>query len=105
MIAMNDDLVGFVRSKLEADEHDVVRITSLAPPGTDVILDSTIPMIDMVNAVIDLYAQVAHLDTPVREAGRDFEAGRAAGLGAAVRLLAQTYHDSPEYREGWRPQA
>ncbi|MBD0695093.1 DUF6221 family protein [Streptomyces sp. CBMA123] len=102
---MNDGLIPFVRAKLDADEHDVVRITALAPPDTDVHLDSTIPMIDMVRAVTDLYAPVAHLDTPaVGATGNDFDAGWAAGLGAAVRLLAQIYHDAPGYREEWRPQ-
>ncbi|CAM5323135.1 hypothetical protein SSPIM334S_08161 [Streptomyces spiroverticillatus] len=105
MIAMNDDLVEFVRSRLDADEHNVVMIRSLAPPGTDVTLDSTIPMIDAIRAATDLYATVAHLEPPARGASRDFEAGWAAGLGAAVRLLAQAYHDSPDYREEWRPQA
>ncbi|WP_369693481.1 DUF6221 family protein [Streptomyces fragilis] len=28
---------------------------------------------------------------------------RGGPRGVAVRLLAQTYHDSPEYREEWRP--
>ncbi|MFD8595089.1 DUF6221 family protein [Kitasatospora sp. NPDC059646] len=100
---MNDGLIQFVRAKLDADEHNVVMITSLAPPDTDVTLDSTIPMIDMVRAVTDLYAPVAHLDPSDTAPGKDFEAGWAAGLGAAVRLLAQTYHDTPGYREEWRP--
>ncbi|SOB88792.1 DUF6221 family protein [Streptomyces sp. 1331.2] len=101
---MNDGLIQFVRAKLDADEHNVVMITSLAPPDTDVHLDSTIPMIDMVRAVTDLYAPVAHLDSPDTAAtSKDFDAGRAAGLGAAVRLLAQIYHDTPGYREEWRP--
>lgn len=105
MIAMNDGLIQFVRAKLDADEHNVVMITSLAPPDADVTLDSTIPMIDMVRAVTDLYAPVAHLDMPAGSTNsKDFDAGRAAGLGMAVRLLAQTYHDAPDYREEWRPQ-
>ncbi|MCL7380372.1 DUF6221 family protein [Streptomyces sp. 35G-GA-8] len=103
---MTDDLIQFVRRRLDADEHNVVMITSLAPPDTDVTLDSTIPMIDMVRAVTDLYASVAHRDTPAGNSNsKDFEAGWAAGLGMAVRLLAQSYHDAPDYREEWRPRA
>ncbi|MGW1962643.1 DUF6221 family protein [Streptomyces sp. NPDC001935] len=103
---MNDDLIRFVRSKLDEDEHNTVTLTSLAPAGTDVTLDSTIPMLDMVRAVTDLYASVAHVDRPAGAADTEaFEAGRAAGLEAAVRLLAQTYHDAPEYRDEWRPEA
>ena len=106
MIVMHQDLVRFVRKMLDEDEHNVVELTSSAPPGTEVTLDSTIPMIDMVRAVTDLYASVAHLDTPARTSdSKDFEAGWSAGLGAAVRLLAETYHDAPGYREDWRPQA
>ncbi|MFC8455213.1 DUF6221 family protein [Kitasatospora sp. NPDC057223] len=101
---MNDGLIQFVRRRLDEDEHNVVMITSLAPPDTDVTLDSTIPMIDMVRAVTDLYASVAYLDVPEGSSSRGFEAGWAAGLGEAVRLLAQSYHDAPDYREGWRPQ-
>nr|WP_159105705.1 hypothetical protein [Streptomyces fragilis] len=78
---MEEDLVRFVRSKLDADEHNLVMIASLAPPGTDVTLDSTIPMIDMVRAVAELYATVAHLEPHARGASRDFEAGWAAGGG------------------------
>ncbi|MFF4341693.1 DUF6221 family protein [Kitasatospora sp. NPDC001540] len=101
---MNDDPVPFLRARLDEDVHNVVMITSLAPPGTDVILGSTIPMIDTVHAVADLYASVAHLDpSGAVPAGADFEAGRAAGLGEAVRLLAQIYDDAPGYREEWRP--
>lgn len=105
MITMNEGLIRFVRAELDADEHNVVMITSLAPPDTDVTLDSTIPMIDMVREVTDLYASVAHLDVPdTVPTSNDYDAGRAAGLGAAVRLLAQTYQDSPGYRQEWRPQ-
>ena len=94
-----------MRARLDEDEHNVVMITSLAPPDTDITLDSTIPMIDMVRAITDLYVMAASLDA-VGEAvkSQDYQAGWAAGLEAAVRLLAQTYHDAPGYREQWRPQ-
>ncbi|MER5640407.1 DUF6221 family protein [Kitasatospora sp. NPDC002227] len=97
---MNDDLIRFLRAELDEDLHRVVMISSCAPPGTDVHLESTVPMIDMARAVTDLYASVASAEPTTG----DFRAGWAAALEAAVRLLAQTYDDTPGYREQWRPQ-
>jgi hypothetical protein len=89
---------------LDQDEHNVVAVQALSGPVQDVLLDSTVPMLDMVRAVVDLYAEVEHLDVP--QAGSDgggFDVGRAAGLGLAVRQLALIYHDDPKFRQEWQP--
>jgi hypothetical protein len=106
MIAMHEDIIRFMRAKLDADEHNVVMLTSLAPPGVDVTLDSTIPMIDMVREVTDLFALTAGLHSPadVDSASRDYQAGWTDGLEAAVRLLAAIYHEASDYKPEWRPQ-
>jgi hypothetical protein len=60
--------------------------------------------LDMIRVVVDLYAQVEHLDTPQGlGAGDVFAAGKAAGLGLAVRRLALIYHDDPAFLAEWYP--
>lgn len=99
---MNREVIAFLHRNLEEDEHDVVALQALAPPGVKVTLNSTIPMIDMVRAVVDLYADVQHLDTPDAARGGDpYAAGRAAGLGAAVRYLALIYRADLYFGERW----
>lgn len=101
---MDADLISFLRKALDADVHDVVRLTSLAPPDVDVHLDSTVPMLDGVDGVVDLYAEAAHAVSASGPDGADaFALGRAAGLGDAMRLLAEIYHEAPGYRDEWRP--
>jgi hypothetical protein len=53
---------------LDQDEHNVVAVQALSGPVQDVLLDSTVPMLDMVRAVVDLYAEVEHLDVCRRPA-------------------------------------
>ena len=87
---MSPELIRFLRSKLDQDEYQVVELQYYAAPGQDVVLDSSVPMLAAVRTVIDLYAEVAHLDVP---GAGTFAAGRAAGLGEAVRRLAVAYHN------------
>ncbi|MGW3627089.1 DUF6221 family protein [Streptomyces sp. NPDC000880] len=94
---MSGDLVSFLRARLNADEHEVVYITSRHPKDPDVVLGSTVPMLDMVNVVINRYAEAAGDD------GTGLSRGRKEGLGLAVRLIAQAYHEHPDYRSEWRP--
>ncbi|MFD0599279.1 hypothetical protein ACFQZ4_49000 [Catellatospora coxensis] len=97
-------MIAFLRRKLEQDEHDVVALQALAPPGVRVTLTSTMPMIDMVRSVVDRYAEVEHLDTPDAANGGDaFEVGRAVGLGTAVRSLALIYRADLYFGDRWNP--
>ena len=97
--AMVAELVRFLRARLDADEHDVVAVQALAPAGVDVLLESTVPMLDGVRSVVGLYAEAA--------SGADlddaFMAGRAAGLREAVERLALIYHGEPGFQAKWRP--
>ncbi|MBM2614232.1 hypothetical protein JIG36_01510 [Actinoplanes sp. LDG1-06] len=82
---MSWELVRFLRLRLDEDEH-------VAAEGAELCLDSTGPLLDAVRAVVDLYADVEALDTPGGCGADAFAAGRAAGLGLAVRTLAAAYH-------------
>jgi hypothetical protein len=98
----NKELIRFLRARLDADEHNVVHVQAVNPPGQPVLLESTVDTLDMIRMVVDLYAEVEHLDTAEgREIGDAFAAGRAAGLGLAVRRLAMIYHENPAFRAEW----
>ncbi|MEV4413798.1 DUF6221 family protein [Catellatospora sp. NPDC049609] len=100
----NGELIRFLRAKLDADEHHVVYVQAVNPPGQPVLLESTVDALDMIRTVVDLYAEVEHLDTPEGAGSGDaYAAGRAAGLGQAVRRLAAIYHEDPAFRAEWRP--
>lgn len=101
MATMDTELISFLRAKLDADEHNVVAVAALAPPDVDVLLESTVPMLDGVRAVVDLYAEV--VDGEALDGAGLFELGRVAGLEEAVRRLAMIYHDDPHFRTEWRP--
>lgn len=95
-------MIAFVHRKLDDDEHHVVALQALAPSGVEVTTASTIPMIDMIRVVLDLYAEVAHLDTTEGAKESDpYAAGRAAGLGLAVRNLALIYRADLIFGDGW----
>jgi hypothetical protein len=101
MATMDTELISFLRAKLDADEHNVVAVQALAPPGADVLLESTVPMLDGVRAVVDLYAGVVNGGA---SGGADlFALGQVAGLEEAVRHLALIYHDDPGFRTEWHP--
>jgi hypothetical protein len=101
MATMDTELISFLRAKLDADEHNVVAISALAPPHVDVLLESTVPMLDGVRAVVDLYAGV--LNDEASDGAGLFALGRVAGLEEAIRHLALIYHDDPDFRARWRP--
>ena len=101
MATMDTELISFLRAMLDADEHNVVAIQALAPPDVDVLLESTVPMLDGVRAVVDRYAEVLNDEAP--DGAGLFALGRVAGLEEAVRQLALIYHDDPGFRTGWRP--
>ena len=103
MVVMDAELIIFLRAKLDADEHNVVAVQALAPSGVNVLLESTVPMLDGVRAVVDLYAGSGD-EGPSGVAGADaFAVGRATGLEEAVRHLASIYHDEWGFRARWLP--
>ena len=102
MATMDEELIAFLKARLDTDEHNVVALQSVAPPDVDVLLESTVPMLDGVRAVVDLYAVAAHSQAPNGAEGSDaFSIGQAAGLEAAVRKFAAIYHDDPAFRAQW----
>ena len=103
MSVMDTELISFLRAKLDADEHNVVAVRALAPSGVDVLLESTVPMLDGVRAVVDLYARSGDAGPGGVAGGDAFVVGRATGLEEAVRHLASIYHDEPGFRARWLP--
>lgn len=101
MSVMDIELIGFLTARLDADEHNVVAVQSLAPSGVDVLLDSTVPMLDGVRAVAGLYAGAAGEGTGGVGGNDAFALGRAAGLEDAVRRLASIYHGEPGFQARW----
>ena len=101
MAAMDIEVIGFLRAMLDADEHNVVAIQSLAPPGVEVLLESTVPMLDGVRAVAEMYAATESHEVVGVGSESAYALGRAAGLGEAVKVLASIYHDDPGFRARW----
>ncbi|WP_169796205.1 DUF6221 family protein [Streptomyces hirsutus] len=84
-----DDLLKFLHARYEADNHAYADVAYRF--GADALLDSHLPMLDLV-------------DMPARDyEAMDPSEARFAGLGHALRVLAQSYAEHPDYREGWRP--
>jgi translation initiation factor IF-2 len=100
---MNRELIAFLKARLEEDEHNTVYALQVLGTSAQTV-ENVIPLLDMVRAVVDLYAEVEHLDMPEgANEGNAFASGQAAGLGIAVKHLAMTYHDHPAFRQEWRP--
>ncbi|MFB7470422.1 DUF6221 family protein [Kitasatospora sp. NPDC056184] len=84
-----DDLPGFLRTRIEQDQHAYAYIAQVF--GGEALLDSHLPMLDL----IDMLAR--------RQMAMDPADRRSAGLSYALRVLAQAYDEHPGYREEWRP--
>lgn len=84
-----DDLVGFIRARYEEDCHTFAYVADVF--GGKALLDSHLPMLDLVCHLADEYAAMGAADP------------RSAGLAHALRVLAQSYAEHPDYREEWRP--
>ena len=104
MAAMDNELIAFLQARLDADEHNVVAVRHLAPSGVGVLLESTVPMLDGVRAVVDLYAELGSRALDMEGADEPFALGRLAGLEEAVSQLASIYHDDPGFRAKWLPE-
>ncbi|MFM9608067.1 DUF6221 family protein [Streptomyces niveiscabiei] len=82
-------LLRFLHARCEEDNHAYAYVAQCF--GGDALLDSQLPMLDMVDALAREYEGMSTGD--VRRPGVEF----------ALRMLAQAYHEHPEYREAWRP--
>ncbi|MFJ7280530.1 DUF6221 family protein [Kitasatospora sp. NPDC098663] len=84
-----DNLLRFLHARNMADNHAYAEIAYRF--GGDALLDSHLPMLDLVDML-----------------ARDHEAmdssdPRFTGLTYALRVLAQSYVEHPDYRAEWRP--
>jgi hypothetical protein len=83
-----EDLLRFLRARYEADNHAYAEVAHRF--GGEALLDSHLPMLDLV----DMLAREYEAMDPSDE--------RFAGLAYAVRVLAQSYYEHPDYRQEWR---
>ncbi|MHC5906277.1 DUF6221 family protein [Streptomyces sp. S6] len=87
---MDDALLKFLHARNEEDNHTYADVAHRF--GGDALLDSHLPMLDMVAALARKYEGMSTGDA------------RRPGLAYALRMLAQSYDEHPAYREEWRPQ-
>ncbi|MEU3203554.1 DUF6221 family protein [Streptomyces cyaneofuscatus] len=125
-----DDLVQFLRDRLDEDEqaieapetwtefeestrgtrrvdvdHSFERVTACTRAWRGVHIARHDPArvlreVDATRRLVHEYAQVADNDI---DEPYEYAYGWANGLGRAVRLLALPYADHPDYRDDWRP--
>ncbi|MFJ9606147.1 DUF6221 family protein [Kitasatospora sp. NPDC101176] len=84
-----DDLLGFVRARNTEDNHAYAYVAQVF--GSEALLDSHLPLLDL----IDMLAR--------ERTAMDGSDPRSVGLAYALRVLAQSYADHPDFREEWRP--
>lgn len=83
------DLLQFLHARNQADNHAYAEVAYRF--GGDALLDSHLPMLDLIDMLAREYAAMDPADA------------RFAGLAYTLRVLAQSYFEHPEYREEWRP--
>lgn len=84
---MDDALLRFLHARNEEDNHAYADVGYRF--GGDALLDSHLPMLDAVAALAQKYE------------GMSAEDARRPGLEYALRMLALSYYEHPEYREEW----
>ncbi|MCX4986015.1 DUF6221 family protein [Streptomyces sp. NBC_00572] len=84
-----DDLVKFLRDRNMEDNHAYAEVAHRF--GGDALLDSHLPMLDLVDMLTRQYEAMDPADD------------RHAGLAYALNVLAQSYAEHPGYRPEWRP--
>lgn len=84
-----DDLLEFLRARNEEDNHVYAHVAHTF--GGEALLDSHLPMLDLVDKLTQDLKVMDPADS------------RLAGLAYALRVLAQSYAEHPDYREEWRP--
>jgi hypothetical protein len=85
-----DELVRFLRERNMADQHAYAYVAQRF--GGDALLDSHLPMLDVVDMLAVQYEAMDPADA------------RHAGLAYALNMLAQSYAEHPDYRQEWRPE-
>ncbi|MEU2358532.1 MULTISPECIES: DUF6221 family protein [Streptomyces] len=84
-----DDLVQFLRDRNMEDNHAYAEVAHRF--GADALLDSHLPMLDLVDMLTRDYQAMDPADA------------RRAGLTYALKVLAQSYAEHSKYRQEWRP--
>jgi len=113
---MTDDLVEFVRARLEEDAGRAEAARARAEEdgvagwfrARDVVRATGMEQVDA--AMLEVHADPARVLREVcfhrgvldAYAEADGVGGRASGLGGVVRGLAAVYADHPDYRREWR---
>ncbi|MFH8804512.1 hypothetical protein ACH4F6_33925 [Streptomyces sp. NPDC017936] len=86
-----DDLVKFLRDRNMEDNHAYAEVAHRL--GADALLDSHLPMLDLVDMLARDYQAMDSADS------------RRAGLAHALKVPAQSYAEHSQYRQEWRPSA
>ena len=86
---MTDDLVAFLRARLDDDQGYAVAF------GKKQLLRD----VEAKRRIIAIYEEAV----PQYQAHRDWPAGELDGLRTAIACLATAYADHPDYREEWKP--
>lgn len=84
-----DDLLTFLVARVDEDLHTYAYVAGTF--GGDALLDSHLPMLDLINILVSDYRNLEPQDA------------RTQGLAHALRTLAQSYAEHPGYRQEWRP--
>ncbi|NEB02562.1 hypothetical protein [Streptomyces sp. SID13726] len=79
-----DDLLKFLRARIEEDNHAYAYVAQTF--GGEALLDSHLPMLDLIDMLVRDYTAM------------DPEDPRHEGLTYAIRLLAQSYAEHPAYQ-------
>ncbi|MEU8527737.1 MULTISPECIES: DUF6221 family protein [Streptomyces] len=84
-----DDLSRFLVARIHEDNHAYAYVSDTI--GSEALLDSHLPMLDLIEMLANDYASM------------DTSDARSSGLAHALRVLAQSYATHPAYRQEWRP--
>ncbi|MGW4510338.1 DUF6221 family protein [Streptomyces sp. NPDC004436] len=84
-----DDLLKFLVARINDDNHAYAYVAEAM--GGEALLDSHLPMLDLIEQLANDYNAMAHSDS------------RSAGLAYALRVLGQSYAEHPSYQQEWRP--
>ncbi|MFD8914665.1 DUF6221 family protein [Streptomyces sp. NPDC059575] len=83
------DFVKFLRDRNMADGHAYADVAHRF--GGDGLLDSHLPMLDLIDMLAGEYEAMDPADV------------RHEGLTYALKVLAQSYTEHPDYRQEWCP--
>ncbi|ARF72966.1 DUF6221 family protein [Streptomyces sp. NPDC012600] len=84
-----DDLLKFLAARIMDDHHAYAYVAGTI--GGEALLDSHLPMLDLTEQLVRDYRAMDASDP------------RSTGLAHALRVLAQSYAEHPDYRPRWRP--